>query len=358
MFLDKTPLILIALAVLACTTPARAETAPVPTVAVETVPRYSVTWPSSWGAVDVYASLSPTEAGMVSVRKNMAGSSIQMISPFPGTHRVYFFVKPVAGGAGIWVSNRLLPLDGVANFRDMGGYETADHHRVRWGQFYRSAAPGGLTPADYALVDTLGIRSVTDLRTQAEQQKAPTHWQGQSPAFYPSAKTSLPPDMTDRTRLATMTDTQAKALMEGFYATMPTYYAPELKALFTRLLARQTPTLTHCTAGKDRTGFASALILSALGVPEQAILSDYAMSGDLLRAHMTPSFRAAMADHKNGGAMAASPAMTAMLNSDPDYLSAAFASIRQHYGSVDAYLEKELGVGPEQRATLRKLYLD
>ncbi|CDG38733.1 MULTISPECIES: tyrosine-protein phosphatase [Asaia] len=341
---------------------AATDTSSLATAQVTMVPQYTLAWPHALGPVDIFVSRTASKEGMTLVQQHNDSGAARVISPLPGQGRVYFFIKPVDGKPGQWVANRILPLDGVANFRDMGGYETADHHHVRWGEFYRSAAPGGLTSADYALVDTLGIKSVTDLRTQAEQQKQPTHWQvsGQEkpPAFYPSEKPVLPGDMTDKSRLAKMDQTQAKALMEAFYAKMPDYYAPELKALFARLVAHQTPTLTHCTAGKDRTGFASALILYALGVPEQTILSDYAMSGDLLRAHMTPSFKAAMNDPKNGGAMAASPVMSALLNSDPAYLEAAFASIRKQYGSIDAYLAKALNVGPTQIKALRDAYLD
>lgn len=269
-------------------------------------PQYALSWPQDLGKVDLFVAPVPDQTKMTRVRRDISETAMTLVSPLPGTTRAYFFIKPENGKPGIWVSDRVLPTQGVANFRDMGGYETTDHHHVRWGEFYRSAAPSGLTQNDYAFVDTLGIKSVTDLRTQAEQKKQPTQWQGVSPAFFPSEK----------------------------------------------------PTLTHCTAGKDRTGFASALILYALGVPEQTILSDYAMSGDLLRAHLTPSFKAAMTDHQNGGAMAASPSMRAMLNSDPDYLKAAFASIRKHYGSIDAYLAQKLAVGPQQLAALRSLYLD
>ncbi|WP_438381384.1 tyrosine-protein phosphatase [Asaia sp. BMEF1] len=360
MLLKKTTLALASMAALAssgtCLTgamaaePAKAE--------LTMAPQYALSWPQDLGKVDLFVAPVPDQTKMTPVRRDISETAMTLVSPLPGTTRAYFFIKPENGKPGIWVSNRVLPTQGVANFRDMGGYETTDHHHVRWGEFYRSAAPSGLTQNDYAYIDTLGIKSVTDLRTQAEQKKQPTRWQGVSPAFFPSEKPDLPSDMTDRSRLSTMSDTQAKALMETFYAQMPDYYAPELKALFARLLAHQTPTLTHCTAGKDRTGFASALILYALGVPEQTILSDYAMSGDLLRAHLTPSFKAAMADHQNGGAMAASPSMRAMLNSDPDYLKAAFASIRKHYGSIDAYLAQKLAVGPQQLTALRSLYLD
>jgi len=360
MLLRKTLLALTSITAITFLSPCRAETASSDGVQAELTmaPEYSLSWPKTLGKVDLFAASVPDQAQMTLIRKDISDNAITLVSPLPGKGRVYFFIKPENGAPGLWVSNRVLPTEGVANFRDMGGYETIDHHHVRWGEFYRSAAPSGLTQGDYAFIDTLGIKSVTDLRTQAEQKKQPTQWQGTAPAFFPSEKPSLPSDMTDRKRLATMSDTQARELMETFYAKMPDYYAPELKALFARLLAHQTPTLTHCTAGKDRTGFASALVLYALGVPEQTILRDYAMSGDLLRAHMTPSFKAAMSDHQNGGAMAASPSMRALLESDPAYLKAAFDSIRKQYGSVNIYLTKKLGMGPQQLATLRSLYLD
>ncbi|WP_025823721.1 tyrosine-protein phosphatase [Asaia astilbis] len=358
MLLKKSTLVFASMAAFAVVAHAFPQTPEVAKAELTVASQYALSWPATLGTVDLYAASTPDQGTMTPVKRHVTTSSITVVSPLPGKGRVYFFIKPTDGTPGLWVSNRVLPLNGVANFRDMGGYETTDHHHVRWGQFYRSAAPSGLTAEDYQLVDTLGIKTVTDFRTQAEQKKQPTHWQGVSPAFFASEKPTLPGDMTDRKHLAKLSDTDAKTLMEAFYARMPEYYAPELKALFARLEAHQTPTLTHCTAGKDRTGFASALVLYALGVPEQTILADYAMSGDLLRAHLTPSFKAAMSDHQNGGAMAASPAMHSMLASDPAYLKAAFDAIKKHYGSIDAYLTQELGVTPQQRATLQSLYLD
>lgn len=358
MFLKKMTLALISATTLVSINNVRAEPTDMAQAQLTMMPLYTLNWPASVGPVDLFASPVPNQDKMMLVQRNVSINSARLPSPLPGIHRVYFFIRPTNGTKAMWVSNRVLPLEGVANFRDMGGYETGDHHHVRWGEFYRSAAPSGLTRDDYALIDTLGIKSVTDLRTRAEQQKQPTRWRGTAPSFFLSDKPSLPSDMTDRTHLAKLDDIQTKALMESFYAQMPNYYAPELKALFARLVAHQTPMLTHCTAGKDRTGFASALILYALGVPEQTILDDYAMSGDLLRAHLTPSFKAAMADHQNGGAMAASPAMHSLLASDPAYLKAAFDSVRKQYGSIDAYLAQKLGVGHTQIAMLHNLYLD
>ncbi|GBQ11421.1 protein tyrosine/serine phosphatase [Swaminathania salitolerans LMG 21291] len=326
-------------------------------------PEYRLHWPDGLGRVDIYAALRPDRDGMRLMQRGLSGGTASLASPFPEQDRVYFFIKPQNGQDGLWLADRVLTLEGVANFRDMGGYETQDHRHVRWGQLYRSAAPSGLTSQDYAQIDALGIRTVTDLRTEAEQRKQPTHWKtgpnGTPPAFFASKKPVLPGQMTDRAQLARLDTRQARAMMAGFYSRMPELYEDELKGIFARLLAHRTPTLTHCTAGKDRTGFASALVLYALGVPEKTILADYAMSGTLLRAHMTPSFKAAMNDPKTGGAAtAASPAMQAMLDSDPAYLEAGFRAIRERYGSVDRYLSEKLGVGPQQRAQLQSLYLD
>jgi protein-tyrosine phosphatase len=139
----------------------------------------------------------------------------------------------------------------------------------------------------------------------------------------------------------------------GFYRQMPTAYAPEFKAVFQQLLEDRAPLLFHCTAGKDRSGLAAALILTALGVPRAEVLSDYELTNryldlaDLQRAGPNTAFL-----------MRLPPDVAhVFLAADPAYLEAAFQVIDQNYGSVDVYLADALSIGPAQKAKLRFIYL-
>jgi protein-tyrosine phosphatase len=156
-----------------------------------------------------------------------------------------------------------------------------------------------------------------------------------------------------------MTAADGRERLMGFYRTATETYAPEYKAMFARLVKGDSPTIVHCTAGKDRTGVASALVLTALGVPRQTVEADYALTADLLQAgkarrEASPGYRANMATY----AKMPPEVMRAMEASDPAYIDTALDAATAKYGSLDAYLEQALGVGPKERAALRAKYLE
>ena len=117
------------------------------------------------------------------------------------------------------------------------------------------------------------------------------------------------------------------------------------------------PLIVHCTGGKDRTGVGSALILAALGVPRPAIVTDYTMTHTLFVSH--PAQLQGAKPDPNAALLDKLPRQVAeaLAASDPPYIEAALDQAAVEYGSLDAYLEKRLGVGPAQRALLQARYL-
>src|SRR3546814_16317379 len=112
--------------------------------------------------------------------------------------------------------------------------------------------------------------------------------------------------------------------------------------MFSQLAAGELPMVINCTAGKDRTGVAAALVLTALDVPRDIIIEDYALSGELL---------AGQRFSENGGGMLShmsADAVRAIMGSDPDYLATAFASLEQRHGGVEPYFRAFMGVGPDR----------
>ena len=109
------------------------------------------------------------------------------------------------------------------------------------------------------------------------------------------------------------------------------------------------PTLVHCTAGKDRTGFASALVLLALGVPEETVMEDYLRTN----LHLGSLRRLVLFVPLYSFFRTESQDILPLIEARPEYLQASLDAIAENYGSVDAYLEAALGVGPELRANLR-----
>ncbi len=250
-------------------------------------------------------------------------------------------------------SPHVLPLQGQSNFRDLGGYTTADGRRIKPGLIYRSGELSNLTPGDYRTLSGLGLHTVYDLRTEGERTAAQTKWAAGPVQTFVSPKPGSPLAGLSPAGGAALTPAYARAVMLAFYRQMPKAYAPEFSVIFRELLEDHAPLLLHCTAGKDRSGLASALILTALGVPRAEILSDYELSNryldlaDLQRAGVNSAFLTRLPPD----------VARVFLAADPAYLEAAFQAIDQQYGSVDAYLEHVLSVGPAQKAVLRSLYL-
>ncbi len=251
---------------------------------------------------------------------------------------------------------RLLPLEGGRNFRDLGGYRTANGGHVRWHMLYRSGSMSGLTAADYAYLDKLGIAAVCDLRTVDERRVEPVNWGGAiKPDYWTRDYASMGGDL--RRLLAPGTSAngaEVRIKMMALYGDLPISQKEGIREIFRRLLAGQVPLAFNCTAGKDRTGVAAALILSALGVPRKLIVEDYALTDKVIDYRKTAGNEAMMA------AVARLPldAQNALLRADPDYIGAMFDSLDQQYGSVQGYLAREMGVGPIELRRLRKMFVE
>jgi protein-tyrosine phosphatase len=241
---------------------------------------------------------------------------------------------------------RLIPLEGTQNFRDVGGYRTADGRRVKWGLIFRSADLSKLTAADIAELNLLGVQTVFDLRSTGERRNAPDVFAGRSTTV------SLDYDINAQAITTALhsgpTVESLRSALSATYLELLTSLQPEYRQLFDQLLEGRGATIYHCTAGKDRTGTATALILSALGVPRETIYADYLMSNRFYHpaANATPM-----------GGMPSE--LSAVLTSvDQSYLQGLYDSIDDHYGSVDGYLDRALGVDAAKISRLRELYTE
>lgn len=274
-------------------------------------------------------------------------------------------VAPQAHSAPATASGhtRAIPLEGQRNFRDLGGYRTADgRHQVRWGVLYRSGSLARLTDKDYAVLAPLGITSVIDFRSTAERASEPTNWRAGEPQILSKAYTSKgEAALMGAMQGPDASPAKVREAMIGFYHQMPEQYADQYSELFHRLSGHKAPLLFHCTAGKDRTGLASALILTVLGVPRDKVIEDYVLTekaGDFRGAAASAPPPAGDKDPyaylRNSKADLIAPLMRA----DPAYLEAALGQITKDYGSVEAYVRKRLGVSSAELATIRARLLE
>ncbi|TXL71965.1 tyrosine-protein phosphatase [Vineibacter terrae] len=229
---------------------------------------------------------------------------------------------------------RIVSLEGCSNFRDLGGYRTVDGRRVRHGLVFRSAHLGGLTAADRRTLAGLGVRTIVDLRGIAEAAETPHAIDGLSASVLAAA---IEPRVGERIRAALdegrATPELIAGLMADHYRDYPQRGSPAYRTLFAALSdGVRRPLVFHCTAGKDRTGFAAALLLSVLGVPWETVVEDYLHTNVVWTGHV--------------GRYPELDALTraAMIEARADYLDAAFAALRTDHGDVDTFLKAALGV--------------
>jgi protein-tyrosine phosphatase len=261
------------------------------------------------------------------------------------------FAQPATQVAG--QHERLLPLQGGRNFRDLGGYRTMDGRTVKWGVLFRSGSMHGLTPADYVSLEKRGIRVVCDLRDNGERASEPVNWPAAhapkvlSDDYHLDMAMSLP-----KGDMAHWTGEQAREALAASYPQMLGQFNGQFRRMFGELLAHHVPLAFNCTAGKDRTGIAAALILTSLGVPRATIVQDYLLTNRYLDARAVASANPAYAY------LAKLPpeVLKAMMAADPAYIGAVFKVVDAHKGGAEGYLKDELGLSHADLLRLRALY--
>lgn len=234
---------------------------------------------------------------------------------------------------------------GATNFRDLGGYVGQDGRAVKWRRIFRSDHLAGLTSADQALMAELGVTRAIDFRGKAEG--AAYAYAIPGVAYHPLV---IEPTVVQRAlelqatgRALTAQD--AVVLMQDTYRGFVHENAARFAELFRLLLASDAPTVFHCTAGKDRTGFAAALILMALGVPRETVMQDYLLTNNLYRRP------AGMGSH------APEEVLAVLWRVQEEFLDAALHMVDQDYGGVQAYLVDVLGVDAAAQRQLAGQYL-
>lgn len=239
----------------------------------------------------------------------------------------------------------LVPLDGVSNLRDIGGYLTVDGRRVRRGMVFRSAALAKLTEADRAVVARLGIRTICDFRGRAEAAQAPTRLDGPQIVPLPIEPT-VGAGLRDILHTHEITGEAVTDVLGRAYAAYALSSAAQYSALFSLLVDGQTPLLFHCSAGKDRTGFGAAMLLTALGVGWDEVVRDFEATNRFWRRDTVsmPELPPGLAE--------------ALLRADPALLAHAFDAARRAHGSIDDYLEQALGLDQQRREALRQNMLE
>lgn len=261
--------------------------------------------------------------------------------PVDPATRSYFVLEREGGELSL--AERLLPLRGGWNVRDLGGLQTADGRRTAWGRLVRADGLSRLDAADLAYLASVPLVTVVDFRNEDEAAKSPDR---------------LPASVTRHLHLAITPGRLeagnpkaifAKPAGDDFMEEMNRTLAldPDIQARYREFFRQvqdreRLPLLFHCSAGKDRTGFAAALILLSLGVDRDAVLADYMAS----ERHLAGKYDELMALY---------PDNVALFTVKPSYLEAALDAVEAEYGSIGRYLTEVLGV---DLVTMRELFLE
>ena len=270
--------------------------------------------------------------------------------------RHYFYLEAEEGEAVV-LAERQLPLEGAPNFRDLGGYETYDGRRIKWGKLYRSSKLSELTDADLHHVHRLGITLVCDFRQLLEQQLEPSRLTG-----HPARRASLPvtPGSLNRflegLQSGVIAVEDSAELMQAINRELVSHQMPQYAEMFRLLLLEDQQVLIHCASGKDRTGFGAALILDVLGVEEERIVDDYLLTNRYLPLEREfEKLSGALTDET--GEPVPHEVLKPLLEVRPEYIAACFEEIRKRYESKEHFFETALDLDEEKLAILRERYL-
>ena len=315
----------------------------------------------SWNCKDkpqaftVYAGESPDRIDRQNpVASSGANSSARISGLDPNTR--YYFEVALSEGSKFVVSDRRVPLKGSVNFRDLGGYETSDGRRVKWGQVFRSDNLGRLTDRDVSFLQRMGIRMVCDFRTPAEANKLPDRFPSTKQDRYlhlPIQHGEFDPAGTFERIKNGDIDWMTEAFMTEGYIKNIDNFAPVWSTFFNTLAENsRRPLVFHCTGGKDRAGVCAALILLLLGVPEKAVIYDHGLSNLFIAAVLKKIYEQIRSYGVDPNQIA--PYFTAPKIA----IVAAVLHIRRTYGSAADYLINKAGVDENVIAQLREDLLE
>lgn len=239
-------------------------------------------------------------------------------------------------------SDRFVALEGGHNFRDIGGYSTADGQMVARGLVYRSGTMSELTDGDHAVLEDLGLQLVCDFRSTGERTRRPSRFSS-IPSFEIWCRDY---DLSGGDLLMAMRHPNADAnssrrLMIETYRTLVYEQAPSYAELFRRIASGPLPLVFHCSAGKDRTGIAAALLLDLLGVSRQDIVDDYLLSDLFFARGCELVAKDPLGDQLS---TIAKEVWEPVMRADADYIQAMFETMETRHGSTTQFLREELGL--------------
>jgi len=249
---------------------------------------------------------------------------------------------------------RHIKIKGAYNIRDIGGYRTKDGRSIKWRKLFRAGKLTDIQVEKLEQLKALNVQSICDFRTTTEQQENPDKWfqlEQLNRYSLPIGEGRL--DKEDWLKKAAETYGTEQYL----YRANRSYVlknTPQYQAFFELLLDEKNyPLLFHCTAGKDRTGFATVLILSVLGVDQQTIIDDYLLTNQYRKKVEEAEIEEVAAKHGID-----KKHLYPLLVVKEEYLKGAYDAIRESYDTMDNFLQQAIGIGELERRQLKRLLVD
>ncbi len=259
----------------------------------------------------------------------------------------------------IYISERELDIQNSINVRDLGGIKTKNGKHIKWGKFFRSGALANLTDKDKSYLAEIGLKTIIDLRSSHEMEDQPdTKLNGVEWINIQLGGENTNPNDISKMMKAMMEmkpDDDGTSIMGEFgkkFIERGELFKQEFD-LF--LNPEKQPIIFHCTAGKDRTGHTSALLLYALGVDMETIYDEYELSNYFRNKKSQENDQQSKAMLEKYGIP--ENAMIIMNGVNRNWLKMFFNEIQLKYGSVDNFLEQELELDSKAKQKLREMYL-
>ena len=253
---------------------------------------------------------------------------------------------PVKFSENLREDYRKLPFTGAHNFRDLGGYKTEDGRAIKWGKIYRSDDLHLLTDEDLKYLSRLNIKSVVDFRSDEERESEPDRLNPDMTQVLLPIKFQ-PEELDDETlknlmKNLTFGTLDSSNLLRDFNIVIVKDFATEYKKFFRHVIENNAePIVFHCTAGKDRAGFASAMILTVLGVPREKVIEDYLLTNTYVKDHVDSE----MLEIELKTFFRADTDNLRKINLvEERYIQAAFDTIDSEWGGMDNYISGALGL--------------
>ena len=318
---------------------------------------YLISWEPSFSTdpVVVYAGTSPLTIDMSQALRcaNVSPVTITGLDPL---RRYYFYVE-AQGQGGRTIAERQVKCAGAVNFRDLGGYLTADDRRVCWGRLFRAGHMSRLTANGKKAFAHLQLDRICDFRLHIERATETI----ELPNDPRIEVLEIPPGLhTDgyfeRVFQEASGSQDVAAAIRAVMRFMVCEAAPRFRPLFEVLLDSAAPSvIMNCSAGKERTGVASALVLSALGVARETIYYDFMLSQEYFPiATEIPRVIEKYAVRNDN--VAPEELVMPLLETRRSYLEAAFDYIDENYGDTECFLREHYDLNPAKMAQLRDRY--